>query len=220
MSRTAALLFDLDGTIVHSDPLHFEVFRDLFAEYGRPLEWEEFRLHISGRSNNEIFKHFLPDHPERAVELAERKEAEFRKRLAESVEPTPGVSALLDWAEARGIPFAVVTNAPRANAEAMLDAAGLASRFSAVIVEGDAPRGKPDPAPYLLATERLGVSPAASIAFEDSHSGMRAAAASGAYVFGMTSSLEAEALLQAGAHQVIADFDDPALWAYLDQPRS
>lgn len=220
MSRTPALLFDLDGTLVHSDPLHFDVFRDLFAKYGRPLDWDEFRIHISGRSNPEIFEHFLPDHPERAAELAERKEAEFRKRLDDRVEPTPGIAGLLDWAEHNALPYAVVTNAPHANAEAMLKAAGLAARFELVIAEGDAVRGKPDPAPYLLAMEQLGVTPEASVAFEDSRSGNRAARASGAYVFGMTSSLEAEALLQAGAHQAIANFDDPALWAYLDQRRT
>jgi HAD superfamily hydrolase (TIGR01509 family) len=220
MSRAPALLFDLDGTLVHSDPLHFAIFREFFAEYGRSLEWDDFTTHISGRSNAEIFTHFLPDRPDRGTELADRKEAEFRRRLAESMEPTPGLAALLDWAEANAHPYAVVTNAPRANAEAMLAAAGLATRFETVIAEGDAPCGKPDPAPYLLAMERLGVGPDASVAFEDSRSGTRAAAASGAYVFGMTSSLEPEALLQAGAHQAIADFDDPALWAHLDQRRT
>ncbi|WP_424933205.1 HAD family hydrolase [Amaricoccus macauensis] len=222
MSKTKApaLLFDLDGTLVHSDPIHFVVFRDIFAEHGVSLEWDEFTTEVVGRPNPEIFAHFLPDQAHRAAELADRKEAEFRSRLTGSFEPTPGILGLLDWAERSGAPFAVVTNAPRANAEAMLSASGLASRFEMVIAEGDAPQAKPDPAPYLLAMERLGVAPEASIAFEDSRSGNRAARASGAHVFGLTSNLAPEALLQAGAHQAIADFNDPALWAHLDQRRT
>ncbi len=220
MSRSPALLFDLDGTLIHSDPVHFTVFRDIFAEYGRSLDWDEFTIEVVGRPNPEIFAHFLPDQAHRSAELSDRKEAEFRNRLGESLEPTPGTVRLLDWAEANGLPFAAVTNAPHANAEAMLKATGLRDRFQLLIAEGDAVRSKPDPAPYLLAMERLGVAPEHSIAFEDSRSGNRAARASGAYVFGLTSNLSPEALLQAGAHQAIADFDDPALWAYLDQRRA
>lgn len=161
MSKTKApaLLFDLDGTLVHSDPIHFVVFRDIFAEHGVSLEWDEFTTEVVGRPNPEIFAHFLPEQAHRAAELADRKEAEFRSRLTGSFEPTPGILGLLDWAERSGAPFAVVTNAPRANAEAMLSASGLAARFEMVIAEGDAPQAKPDPAPYLLAMERLGVAP-------------------------------------------------------------
>jgi HAD superfamily hydrolase (TIGR01509 family) len=215
----AALLFDLDGTLVHSDPLHHEVFRDIFAEFGVPLTWDQYRADISGRHNDEIFAHFLPDHPDQAATLAHRKEEEFRSRLSDSVEPAPGIGALLDWAVAADIGMAVVTNAPRANAVAMLGASGLAHRFEIVIAEGEAARGKPDPAPYALAMERLGAAPGASVAFEDSRSGLTSARGAGAHVFGMTSSQPPEALLQAGAHQAIADFTDSALWAFLDQRR-
>ncbi|MEM8570553.1 MAG: HAD-IA family hydrolase [Pseudomonadota bacterium] len=220
MSDGVALLFDLDGTLVHTDPIHFAVFRDLFAEYDVTLSWEDFRTDVIGQTNRHIFSQYLTDEIEHAQELADRKEAEFRRRLDERVEPVAGAEAILDWAVAQDVPYAIVTNAPRANAEAMLEATGLAPRFETVIAEGDAGQGKPDPAPYLMAMDRLGVEPVHSIAFEDSHSGNRSARASGAYVFGMTSSLEPEALLQAGAHQAIAHFEDPALWAYLDQRRT
>ena len=111
----------------------------------------------------------------------------------------------------------MVTNAPRANAEAMLAAAGLAARLPLLVIGEELPRAKPDPLPYQEAMRLLGVTPARSVAFEDSGSGLRAARASGAHVFGLTTGLAPDALRQAGAHKVIADFTDPALWAHLEQ---
>ncbi len=99
----------------------------------------------------------------------------------------------------------------------MLAAAGLADRLPALVIGDECERAKPDPAPYRAAMAALGVTPSRSVAFEDSRSGLRAARGSGAHVFGMTTGLAADELTQAGAHQVIADFTDPALWAHLDQ---
>ena len=66
------------------------------------------------------------------------------------------------------------------------------------------------------ASAREGVTPSRAVAFEDSRSGLRAARACGAHVFGLSTGLASDELLNAGAHQVIADFTAPALWAYLD----
>ena len=149
--------------------------------------------------------------------VLDRKEAMFRASLAVSVEPVRGIHALLDWAEMNGAGCAVVTNAPRDNAVAMLAAASLAHRLPTVVIGDECPRPKPDPAPYQAAMAALGATPSRSVAFEDSRSGLRAARASGARVFGMTTGLTPDELIQAGAHATIADFTDPALWTCLDQ---
>ncbi len=119
----------------------------------------------------------------------------FRASLAGSVEPVAGIHALLDWAEADGAGCAVVTNAPRDNAVAMLAAASLAHRLPTLVIGDECARPKPDPAPYRAAMARLGVTPSRSVAFEDSRSGLRAARASGAHVFGLSTGLTAEELL-------------------------
>jgi beta-phosphoglucomutase len=129
------------------------------------------------------------------------------------VEPVAGIHALLDWAAEAGAGTAVVTNAPRENARAMLAAAGLAGRLTELVIGDECPRAKPDPFPYQEAMRRLGVTPAASLAFEDSRSGLRAARGSGARVFGVTTALPAAELLQAGAHDTIADYTDPRFGA-------
>ena len=219
MSRLA-LLFDLDGTLLHSDPLHHEAFVSIFAERGRTLGEEEYKARIIGKPNADIMAEYFPDEAEHHKAIADLKESRFRDLLGTEAEPTPGIHALLDWAEREGAGTAVVTNAPRVNAHAMLAAAGLDARLPRLVIGEECPRPKPDPLPYRMAMELVGATPATSVAFEDSPSGLRAARAAGAHVFGLTSSLAPETLLNAGAHAVIADFTDPALWSYLEALRA
>lgn len=215
MSRLA-LLFDLDGTLLHSDPLHHKAFASIFAERGRSLDEEEYKRRIIGKPNADIMAEYFPDEPENHVAIADLKESRFRDLLGAEAEPTAGIHALLDWAEREGAGTAVVTNAPRVNAHAMLAAAGLDTRLTRLVIGEECPRPKPDPLPYRMAMELVGATPATSVAFEDSPSGLRAARAAGAHVFGLASSLDPETLRNAGAHEVIADFTAPELWAYLD----
>lgn len=205
-----ALLFDLDGTLLHSDPLHFEVFADLYAERGRELTEAGYLSDIHGRHNLESFPEIFPG--EDAHALSDLKEARFRDRLVAGHAPMPGAEALLDHAQARGWRIAVVTNAPRANAEVMLDAIGLRDRIELLVIGDECRRAKPDPEPYIAAMRAFDVAPRACIAFEDSPSGMRAAAGSGAHTVGIRSSgLSVSQLRDAGAQTVITDYADPAL---------
>jgi beta-phosphoglucomutase len=211
MSRIG-LLFDLDGTLVDTDHLHHGAFVAVLAERGREMPLDEYRAHIMGQANEAILARYFPGE-DRVV--LERKEAMFRASLAARVEPVAGIHALLDWAEATGAGCAVVTNAPRDNAVAMLAAAGLADRLPTVVIGDECARPKPDPDPYRAAMRALGVTPSRAVAFEDSRSGLRAARGAGAHVFGLATGLPPAALLAAGAHAAIADFTDPALWAHL-----
>jgi HAD superfamily hydrolase (TIGR01509 family) len=167
-----------------------------------------------GYPNADILARYFPGED---TAILDRKEALFRDSLAARVEPVAGIHALLDWAETNAVGCAVVTNAPRPNAAAMLAAASLSHRLPTVVIGEECRRPKPDPEPYAAAMRSLGATPSRSIAFEDSRSGLRAARGSGAYVFGITTGLGASELLAAGAHAVIADFTDPALWAHLDR---
>ncbi len=211
----AALLFDLDGTLIESDPLHHAAFASLLADRGRDLSLEDYKTHIMGQPNAAIMSRFFPGEDADHAAIADRKEAMFRAQLSAEVTPLAGIEALLDWAEETGTGVAVVTNAPRVNARAMLDAAGLGTRFTTIIIGEECARPKPDPLPYITAMRALGATPSNATAFEDSRSGLRAARASGAHVFGMTTGHDAGTLLEAGAHQTLTDFTDPALWAHL-----
>ena len=212
----AALLFDLDGTLIDSDPLHYRVFETMFAERGRVLTEALYLDRIHGRHNEDSFPELFPD--EDATALSLQKEAQFRDMLGAGHAPMPGAEALLDLARERGWRCAAVTNAPRINAEAMLAAIGLGAHMELLVIGEECSRAKPDPEPYLAAMRTFGAAPASCIAFEDSASGLRAAAASGAHVVAVRSAgLTEDALRRHGAATTIADFTDPALTALLDR---
>lgn len=208
------LLFDLDGTMLNSDPIHIQVYKELWASRGMDLTDEGYMRDMHGRLNVDIYADFLPDEPD-PQGLSDWKEAQFRDRLPRPYPAMPGVTALVKEAVANDWPRAIVTNAMRLNAEAMLDAIGLHQYFDVIVIGEECPRGKPDPYPYIEAMRQLGVSPSSAIAFEDSPSGMRAARASGAYSVGIRSALDDETLRQAGAFETLQDFTDPALPAIL-----
>lgn len=212
-----ALLFDLDGTLTDTDTLHLQAFRQLLNAYdGRELTQEQFDAQVSGRSNGALFAELFPlaSTSERQA-LAERKEALFRE-LSPELHPLPGLLRLMDHARAWDIGMCVVTNAPRLNAEHMLNAMGLAARFEHVLVAEELARPKPDPLPYLTGLLRLEALASEALAFEDSLPGVAAASGAGIFTVGVATTQTPERLLAAGAKLVVKDFDDPALWALIE----
>lgn len=210
-----ALLFDLDGTLINSDPIHVAVFIDFLGGYGVPMSAEEYDRRIHGRLNADIFAEFLPDQD--PAEMSAAKEAEYRRRLKllDTPPSVPGGADFIAQARAKGWKLAVVTNAPRENAPAALATLGLEGQFDTIVTADDVPRGKPHPDPYLLAMDRLGVRPEHCLAFEDSPSGLASASAAGATVIGLASSLTPQALVAHGAKLALTDFTDPALGEFL-----
>ena len=213
-----ALLFDLDGTLADTDPIHFQTWRDLLRPYGLEVDRSFYQQHFSGRLNAAIVADLLP-HLSAATgqQLSLEKEAEFRRRAAGELQPMPGLLNLMHWAEVQDLRQAVVTNAPVENARFMLEVLHLQERFSTIVLGEELPRGKPDPLPYQVALQRLNLPTQAAIAFEDSPSGIRSAVAAGILTVGIASTHEPQILLAAGAALVCADFTDPALTALLQQ---
>ena len=213
---TSALLFDLDGTLVDTDAEHLIAFQRAFSPHGIRLDRAEYVASIMGASNEMIGRKFLPHLPhDLREETLAAKEAAYRDGLGD-LRPIAGVAALLDWADANGLARAVVTNAPRANAELVLAAIGLAERLPIRVIGGELARSKPDPLPYLTALQRTGARAEKSVAFEDSLSGVRAAAAAGLAVVGLTTSLGAARLIEVGAVFAVADFTDARITALIE----
>jgi beta-phosphoglucomutase len=213
----AALLFDLDGTLVDTDHVHLAAFQRVFAPYGVTLDRARYNAEIMGAPNDAIGLAFLPhigaDVRQRVLE---RKEEIYRAEVGD-VSPIEGLADLLDFGDSRGLKRAVVTNAPRANAELILGALGLATRLSILVCGPELARGKPDPLPYLTGLERTGASAERSLAFEDSLSGVRAAAAAGLFVIGLTTSLDEPKLIAAGAAFAVANFRDARVYEAIER---
>jgi beta-phosphoglucomutase len=210
-----ALLFDLDGTMVDTDPLHIAAWNAVLRENGRQIDATFYRTRIMGFDAKAVTAALYPDEPEaRRMAFSDAKERAFRS-LVGKLEPTTGLPELLDWAESLTLPMAVVTNAPRDNAHLLLRGLGWADRFPVLVIGDELARGKPDPMPYQVAMRELGADAARSLAFEDSLSGVRAAVAAGVETIGLMTALPEESLRAAGASRAVRDFTDSALLALL-----
>lgn len=214
---TDALLFDLDGTMTDSDPMHFEAFVRTAIDYGVKVDHEMFLKYVSGQANAYICRSLFPhvdeaEHPA----IADRKEALFRKLIVGKLELFAGLADVFAWAKKRGTGLAVVSNAPRANIVDMLAALKIAHLFDAVVCGLELERGKPDPLSYLTALEILGVPANHAVAFEDAPPGIAAAHGSGVAVVGLTTTQSAAQVLSQGADIAISDYTDPRLMGFIE----
>ncbi|MBX2862034.1 MAG: HAD family phosphatase [Leptolyngbyaceae cyanobacterium MAG.088] len=210
-----AVLFDLDGTLADTDPIHFQVWQALLAAYDIAVGQAFYDRYISGRLNPDIVRDLLPQlSVEEGVAFSADKEAQFRHMASRQLQRMPGLTDLLHVIEQQRYDVALVTNAPRSNADFMLKILALEGVFQPVIIADDLPKGKPDPLPYQIALERLGLLPDEAIVFEDSPTGVRAATAAGILTIGVTSTHSDETLCQLGAKLTITDFTDKRLDTY------
>jgi len=147
---------------------------------------------------------------EELIQIGIDKEAYFRKIAKDKLEPVPGLIRFLE--ETKHIPKCCVTNAPKENAEFMLEVAKVKHYFPFIILGSDVSRPKPYPDPYLEAMKRLNVLPERCVIFEDSPSGLQAASASGAgIVCGMLTGHPRDALIKNGANMVVKDFTEVSM---------
>lgn len=212
----AGLLFDIDGTLVESDPLHLEAFNRAFAPYGHHFDRDRFGRELQGLANEAIGARFLPgETPERQWEIMMEKEALFRSLASEGIEPVHGLFALLDWADAQNLPAVAVTNAPRANAELLLESIGARHRFKGLVIGDELAHGKPHPLPYLTGLQILGATAENCVAFEDSRTGIKSATSAGIATIGMATGLELPQLIEAGATLAARDYNDPKMLSFI-----
>ncbi|MHC5743307.1 MAG: HAD family hydrolase [Nostoc sp.] len=212
----AAILFDLDGTIVNTDPIHYRAWREMLLNYSIEIDETFYKSRISGRLNPEIVKDILPQLPAaEGQQFADEKEALFRK-LAPHLKPLSGFSELLAWTETHQLKRALVTNAPRLNAEFMLEVLGIKEAFHTVVLADDCIAGKPDPVPYQVALNKLGITAEQAIALEDSPSGIRSAVGADIRTIGIASTHDPQVLQSVGAFMAIPDFTDLQLWTLLN----
>lgn len=209
-----ALLFDMDGTLIDSEPMWHDEMR-AFARAHR-IEWTAEDAHwTTGRP--------MTDWAERMRERGVAMDAPsviatvagaVADLVRDEVPWLPGSVAMLERVAAAGIPAALITNASDENARAMLDAAPEgALRFA--ISADDVERSKPDPEPYARAIRRLGADASACIAFEDSGSGARSATAAGARLWFLTTQLTASPVPAERTIGTLADVDADEVFAAL-----
>ncbi|MDE1177665.1 MAG: HAD-IA family hydrolase [Edaphobacter sp.] len=173
-----AYLFDCDGTICDSMPLHYIAWKDVLSEYGCHFD-EELFYAWGGMPVVEIIESLNQRHnlamPVADIQL--RKEEMFYANLPQM----KAVPEVLEHIEAQHgvIPFAVVSGSTQDSVRASLATLSLLDRFETLVCAGDYRNSKPHPEPYLMAAERLGVQPEHCLVFEDTEMGIESATAAG-----------------------------------------
>jgi beta-phosphoglucomutase family hydrolase len=182
-----ALIFDMDGVMIDSNPVHREAWIAFNRRYGVETT-EAMHQYMYGRRNDQIVRHFFGDALP-AGEVAERgaaKEALYREMIGGRLEEVlvPGLREFLE--RFRHAPMALASNAEPPNVHFLLDRAGLRPYFRAVVDGHQVSHPKPHPEIYLRAAEMLQTPPADCIVFEDSPSGVEAARAAGTRIVGLS----------------------------------
>lgn len=189
-------IFDWDGVIIDSFSQHKEAWHRLAHEAGQPIPAGAFERGF-GMTNDRIILEILgwPTDAREIEQLSRRKELLYRDVLGETeVEPLPGVAALLDALRAAAVPCAIASSTELENISVVLGLLGFREYFQAIVSADDVTRGKPDPEVFLLAAERLGISPQQCIVFENAVVGVRAGHAAGMKVVGVATTNPAAAL--------------------------
>lgn len=177
-----AILFDHDGTLVDSEPAHFEIWRTVLARYNTELSERQYRDIYAGvpaRANalDMIARFSIAETPER---LVEQKVVETREYLSRTAFPImPDAREVTGHFHSQGLRMAIVTGSSQAVVAATTRTHQLAPYFETVVASDDVERNKPHPDGYLLAMQRLGVQADECLAIEDTEHGLMAAADAG-----------------------------------------
>jgi HAD superfamily hydrolase (TIGR01509 family) len=198
----AAVIFDMDGVITLTEPLHAQAERDICAECGfdAPLsEWLKFR----GRTANDIFSYLISAYGGGrswdVEDLIRRKTERYAELCRQGVPAVPGAVDFIRGARRFFPKVALATSSNSSIQRLCFDGLGLWPHFDVVVTGDDLTRGKPHPEAYLKAAARLGVNPADSLVIEDSDNGVRSGVAAGCTVIGLTTELTRESLIACGA---------------------
>lgn len=186
----AAVIFDMDGVICHTNPFHSLAFKTFFAKRDLYPTEEDFAMHMYGKSNSYILKHFLRREivGQEFNDLEFEKESLFREIYAENVKPIERYLTFLNELKSGGFKTAVATSAPRANLDLIMGKLGFESKMESLLASENVNQHKPNPEVYLKSAENLGVNPDKCIVFEDSFSGVMAGLNAGMQVVGVLSS--------------------------------
>jgi len=180
-----AVVLDLDGLIVDSEPLHQRAFSILLARHGILHEFseEEYGREFVGMPVRENAAYLIERFGLRGTvdEILAEREAIYEALIADpaNLAPMPGALAFLDALRARALALAVATGSPRRQGELILRGLGIAECFRVLVTGSDVPRSKPAPDVYLRAARELGLAPARCVAIEDSATGVASAKAAG-----------------------------------------
>jgi HAD superfamily hydrolase (TIGR01509 family) len=202
------VIFDLDGVIIDSHPIHRSAWRRFLASVGKNVTEEQLNFVLDGRKREEILQHFLGElSADELREYGRRKEELFREE-AMDLQPTGGLNSFLEELRAAGLLLSVASSGSKSRVGYVLDRLHLTRLFQAVITGDDVLVGKPNPEIFQLAASAMGCGPSEVVVIEDAVAGVVAAKAAGMKCLAMATNGRRAALLKAGADHVASNFHE------------
>lgn len=202
-----AIIFDMDGVLVDSNPYHKIALNQFCSKYGHHLTEEGLRNKIYGRTNKEwITNLFGTLTADQLAQYGEEKEALYRELFDKDIKPVSGLIDFLQLLDKYNVPRAIGTSAPRSNVDFTLSKTGIQSFFSIILDESHVTHGKPSPEIYINVAKKLGLRPQQCVVFEDSLSGIISAKSAGSKVVGITTTHTPEELSETDF--IINDFQN------------
>ncbi len=202
------VIFDFDGVIVDTEPLHYATFQRILEPEGLRFSWQEYIETYIGFDDRDAFAHAFATQgkmltPDMLLSLIERKATLFCEVIGDGVTPYPGVVELIRHLHGHAFPLAICSGALRSDIDPILAMLGIGDCFDIIVTADDVAASKPDPECYRLALSRLlalypgHFSASEAIAIEDTPAGISAALGAGLVVCAVTNSYPADRLSQA-----------------------
>ncbi|NLW08758.1 MAG: HAD family hydrolase [Firmicutes bacterium] len=174
-----AFIFDMDGVIVDSEPLHFEVNRRIMRDFGLEFSDEFFHAYV-GITNEQMWADLIERYSlNTTIEELQKKDFLLKKEVFRDLQPIKGIPELLANLKKDGIAIGLASSSEKAFIEMVLEELGIRGYFQAVVSGEEVERSKPEPEIFLRAAELLNVDPADCLVLEDSRHGVEAAKRAG-----------------------------------------
>jgi beta-phosphoglucomutase family hydrolase len=176
MSSLEAVLWDMDGVIADTADYHYNAWREVLGERGVTLSKPDF-MKLFGQRHDTIIKFALGDKvsPEEISSISSKKQALYRRNIAQNITPLPGAVALIKSLSQNHIKTAIASSAVPANIDVILQGLGIEKDFQAIVCGTEVAEGKPSPLIFQLAAKKLGVKPGSCVVIEDAIAGVAAA---------------------------------------------
>jgi len=202
-----AVIFDMDGVIIDSEPLHEEAKRRAFAKYDLVVPDEVYEQ-FKGKTDRDVLQYAAETYGDGSIDvsaLIADKQAAYAN-IVDTLQLIPRADTFIQKLAQQDIPLALTTSATARNQKRAFDIFGLHPYFKTIVTADDITHAKPHPQPYIKTVEKLGIDARTCLVIEDSYNGVLSAEAAGCMVVGITTSFDASALKKAGAHHIVDTF--------------
>lgn len=208
LAKAKGILFDMDGVLIDSEPIHEQAIVALSAELGEAITDHDLLFSFKGAPEKTMAARLMEIYPGQRLSAEEliRRKVDLYASIFHNVKLIEGAKEFIERSYAAGRKHGLTTSASRSTQQLTFETFGFSPFFDAIITGEDITQGKPHPEPYLITAEKLGLAAADCIVIEDSINGVKSGKAAGCQVIAITTTFPKEQLLEAGAHFVVDAF--------------